>query len=79
VGIGAEVYPDPISIGKQMGYGSARGHRVAVIVGPDEVSQGVFALRDLATRVERKGIPLADLEDVVTHALKPRADAATPA
>jgi histidyl-tRNA synthetase len=79
VGIGAEVYPDPISIGKQMGYGSARGHRVAVIVGPDEVIQGVFALRDLATRVERKGIPLADLEDVVTHALEPRADAATPA
>ena len=35
-GIGAEVFPDPIQIGKQMGYGSTRGHKLAVIVGPDE-------------------------------------------
>ena len=28
--------PDPIQIGKQMGYGSTRGHKLAVIVGPDE-------------------------------------------
>ena len=38
-GIGAEVYPDPIPIGKQMGYGSTRGHKLAVIVGPDEAGQ----------------------------------------
>src|SRR6185312_5460324 len=30
-GIGAEVFPEPIQVGKQMGYGSARGHKVAVI------------------------------------------------
>ncbi len=34
-GIGAEVYPDPIQAGKQLQYGSTRGHRLAVIVGPD--------------------------------------------
>ena len=38
-GIGAEVFPDPIQVGKQMGYGSARGHRLAVIVGPDEAAK----------------------------------------
>ena len=27
-GIGAEVFPDPIQVGKQMGYGSSRGHKV---------------------------------------------------
>src|SRR5918994_2014046 len=35
-GIGAEVFPDAIQLGKQLGYGSAHGHKVAVIVGPDE-------------------------------------------
>ena len=38
-GIGAEVYPEPIQIGKQMGYGSTRGHKLAVIVGPDEAAR----------------------------------------
>ena len=28
--------PTPIQVGKQLGYGSARGHKLAVIVGPDE-------------------------------------------
>ena len=62
VGIGAEVYPDAIQTGKQLQYGSARGHRFAVIVGPDEVAADEFNLRDLATRAERKKLPLADLE-----------------
>lgn len=69
-GIGAEVFPDSIAIGKQMGYGSSRGHRVAVIVGPDEQARGVFALRNLQTRHETKDIPIADLVDVVAHALQ---------
>ena len=64
-GIGAEVYPDPIQIGKQMGYGSTRGHKLAVIVGPDEAAKQVFNLRDLATRQEDKGLPWSVLEDSV--------------
>jgi histidyl-tRNA synthetase len=68
-GLGAEVFPDPIAIGKQMGYGSTRGHKVAVIVGPEEVKNAVFNLRDLATRQERKAIPWADLETAVAAAL----------
>ena len=68
-GIGAEVFPDPIQLGKQLGYGSARGHKLAVIVGPDERDRGVFNLRDLATRQEPKAIPFDDLEAAVAGAL----------
>jgi histidyl-tRNA synthetase len=68
-GIGVEVFPDPIQVGKQLGYGSNRGHRLAVIVGPDEQGRQVFNLRDLATRQEQKAIPWADLETAVRQAL----------
>jgi histidyl-tRNA synthetase len=70
VGIGAEVYPDPIPIGKQMGYGSSRGHKLAVIVGPDEHARQVFNLRNLASRQEDKGLSMAVLEDSVQSALE---------
>jgi histidyl-tRNA synthetase len=70
-GLSAEIYPDPIAIGKQMGYGSSRGHKCAVIVGPDEMSGQVFNLRDLATRAERRGIPWSELEATVKGALDP--------
>ena len=69
-GIGAELYPDPIPIGKQMGYGSSRGHKLAVIVGPDERTKEVFNLRNLATRQETKGIAWSVLEDSVRSALE---------
>lgn len=68
-GIGAEVFADPIQVGKQMGYGSARGHRLAVIVGPDEVERRAFNLRDLATRAERKGLAWDAVVDEVRAAL----------
>jgi histidyl-tRNA synthetase len=69
VGIGAEVYPDPIQIGKQMGYGSNKGHKLAVIVGPDEAAKESFNLRNLATRHEDKGLAWSVLEDSVHGAL----------
>ena len=69
-GIGAEVYPDPIPIGKQMGYGSTRGHKLAVIVGPDEVAKQVFNLRNLSNRQEDKGLAWSVLEDSVEGALQ---------
>ena len=68
-GIGAEVYPEPIQIGKQMGYGSTRGHKLAVIVGPDEAARETFNLRNLATRQEEKGLSWPILEDSVKSAL----------
>ncbi len=69
-GIGAELYPDAISIGKQMGYGSTRGHKLAVIVGPEEESKQVFNLRNLASRQEDKGLAWSVLEDSVQSALE---------
>lgn len=69
-GIGTEVFPDPIPIGKQLGYGSSRGHQLAVIVGPDEQAREVFNLRNLATRQEDRGLAWSVLEDSVTSALE---------
>lgn len=69
-GIGAEVFPDPIQVGKQMGYGSARGHRIAVIVGPDEAVGQTFNLRDLSSRKEQRGISWGELEATVVAALQ---------
>jgi len=68
-GVGAEVFPDQAQVGKQMAYGSTRGHRFAVIVGPDEAGRRVFNLRDLATRREQKAIPWDDLVAAVRAAL----------
>jgi histidyl-tRNA synthetase len=69
-GVGAEVFPEPLQIGKQMGYGSARGHKLAVIVGPDEASRQVFNVRNLATRQEEKAIAWDELEARVQRALQ---------
>ncbi len=69
-GIGAEVYPDAIQTGKQLQYGTTRGHRFAVIIGPDELANETFNLRDLTTRAERKALPQAELESVLKAALE---------
>ena len=53
-----------------MGYGSSRGHKLAVIVGPDEEARQVFNLRVLATRHEDKGLAWSVLEDSVRGALE---------
>jgi histidyl-tRNA synthetase len=69
-GLGAEVYPEPVQIGKQMGYGSKRGHKLAVIVGPDEAAREVFNLRNLISRQEDRGLAWTVLEDSVQSALE---------
>jgi histidyl-tRNA synthetase len=69
-GVGAEIFPDAIQIGKQLGYGSTRGHKLGLIVGPDEQAKQVFNLRNLTTRQEQKAIPWSDLETAVTQALR---------
>jgi histidyl-tRNA synthetase len=75
-GVGAEIYPEPLQIGKQMGYGSTRGHRLALIVGPEEAARQVFNLRNLATRQEERAIAWGDLETRVKQALVALAGAA---
>ena len=68
-GIGAEVYPDAVQTGKQLQYGSTRGHKLAVIVGPSEVESKTCNIRDLTTRQERKAVPWAELESAVSEVL----------
>jgi len=46
-GFGVEVYPDPISLGKQLKYADRKGHRAAVIAGSQEFDQGVWQVKDL--------------------------------
>ena len=67
--IGAEVYPDGIALGKQLQYGTLRGHRFAVLVGAAERDRSCFNLRDLATRSEQKNLAMADLESILRDVL----------
>lgn len=64
-GITAECYPDAIPIGKQMAYGGSRGYRLGLILGPDELEQGVFHLRDLTNRKEFKNFQLSQVNEIV--------------
>ena len=59
-GIGAEVYPEAKKLGQQFQYAEKRGHRLAVIAGPDEFARGEWKLKDLAARTEAT-VPAADL------------------
>ena len=76
-GIGAEVYPDAIATGKQMQYGTTRGHRLALLVKPEDEAANTFTLRDLATRAEQRDLPLADLEATLLEAISRRESGAT--
>jgi len=63
-GIGVEVYPEPKKIGQQLQYAERRGHRVALIAGPDEFAEGVWKIKDLARREERT-VPEAEVGPVI--------------
>lgn len=51
-GIGTEVFPDAKKPGPQFQYAEARGFRVAVTAGADEIASGTVKIRHLATRTE---------------------------
>lgn len=51
-GIRAEWYPEAAKLDRQLKYADAGGIRLAVIIGPDEVAQGVVMLKDLQTRAQ---------------------------
>ncbi|MBA2337960.1 MAG: histidine--tRNA ligase [Acidimicrobiia bacterium] len=59
-GIGVEVYPDPDRIGAQLRYADRHGHRVALIIGPDERGAGEVKVKTMATGDERT-VPAADV------------------
>ncbi|MCI0380274.1 MAG: histidine--tRNA ligase [Gemmataceae bacterium] len=63
-GIGIEVYPEAKKIGAQLQYAEKRGHRFALIAGPDEFAQGVWKIKDLAKREEKTVIDSQVMEQL---------------
>lgn len=47
-GIGVELYPEAKRLGTQLAYADRRGHRLAIIVGPEERERGQAQVKDLA-------------------------------
>jgi histidyl-tRNA synthetase len=52
-GIGVEVFPDAKKVGAQLQFAEKRGFKLALIAGPDEFSQRVWKIKDLARREEK--------------------------
>ena len=48
LGIGVEVFPDAKKIGQQFQYAEKRGHKIALIAGPDDFAAGTWNVKDLA-------------------------------
>ena len=52
-GINAELYPDAVKMGKQLGYADKRSIRYAVLAGESEMNQGMYALKDMVSGEQR--------------------------
>ena len=68
-GIGAEVFPDAKKLGQQFQYAEKRGHKIALIAGPDDFAAGTWNVKDLAKREEKKGVPDAEVAAMVQSML----------
>ncbi len=73
-GIGVEVYAEAKKLGPQFQYAEKRGFRVALIAGPDELSQGTWKVKDLARR-EESAVPEAEVAAAVRKILESGAGA----
>ncbi len=69
LGIGAEVYPDAKKIGQQFQYAEKRGHKIALIAGPDDFAAETWNVKELASREEKKGVPDAEVAALVQKML----------
>jgi histidyl-tRNA synthetase len=65
LGIGAEVFPEAKKIGQQFQYAEKRGHKIALIAGPDDFAKGTWNVKELAKREEKKGVPEAEVATLV--------------
>ena len=59
-GISAEVYPDSAKMKKQMEYANRRGIPYVVIIGSDELAEGMATLKDMQ-RGEQIKVAITDL------------------
>ncbi len=46
-GLGVEVYPEPVKLGKQLQYADRKGHRYAIIAGSQEFAAGLWQVKNL--------------------------------
>jgi histidyl-tRNA synthetase len=67
-GLRVEVYPEPKKLRNQFKYAERRGHRLVVVVGPDEWGTGTAQIRDLTTGTSRE-IPRDSLADACLELL----------
>jgi len=67
-GIGTEVYPEAKKLGQQFQYAERRGFRVGLIAGSNEFAQGVWKVKNLATK-EETTVPEAQLVAAVRRVL----------
>jgi histidyl-tRNA synthetase len=68
-GIGVEVYPDAKRVGQQLQYADRRGFRLALIAGPDEFTQRVWKLKNLAV-AEEVTVPEGEVTGAVRKVLE---------
>ncbi len=52
-GIDVELFPEPKKLGQQLKYADRRGHRIALIAGPDEFNTATCQVKNLATATQQ--------------------------
>jgi tetratricopeptide (TPR) repeat protein len=68
LGVSAELYPDSAKMKKQMEYANRRQIPFVVIIGSNELEQGVATLKNMATG-EQQTLPIATFADAVKEVL----------
>jgi histidyl-tRNA synthetase len=64
-GLGVEVYPEPVKLGKQLQYADRKGHRYAIIAGSQEFAAGQWQVKDLRAGTASQ-VATSDLVQVLT-------------
>ena len=68
-GIATEVYPDAKKLVHQLRYAERKGHRAAILYGPDEQERGVVKIRDMRVRSEVT-VDVSELENRLTDLMR---------
>ena len=66
-GIAVELYPDSKKLGQQLKYADQRGYQLAVIAGPDELSQDACQVKDLRSGESSQKSLDQDGRELVDH------------
>ncbi len=53
-GINTELYPEPLKVKKQLGYADDKKIPFALLIGEDEMKQGIYSLKDMKTGEQYK-------------------------